>query len=51
MIRSARERGVHLGGPKHVFQNNFDDIAKKYRNNEKTNIETSAILNVNRSTF
>lgn len=50
-IKSARERGVHLGRPKYVLPDNFDHIAKKYRNNEITNIEAAAILNMNRSTF
>lgn len=50
-IRSARERGVYLGGAKYALPDNFDDIAKKYRNYEITNIEAATILNMNRSTF
>lgn len=50
-IRIAKEKGVHMGRPKYVLPNNFEYIAKMYKNKEITNLEASQLLNMNRSTF
>lgn len=50
-IRLAKERGVHMGRPKYILPNNFEDVVKKYRNKEITNMQAIDILKMNRGTF
>lgn len=50
-IRLAKERGVHMGRPKYILPNNFEDVVKKYRNKEITNTQAIDILKMNRGTF
>ena len=47
----AKERGVHMGRPKYILPNNFEDVVKKYRNKEITNMQAIDILKMNRGTF
>lgn len=50
-IRIAREKGVHLGRPKYILPDNFEEIAKKFKRKEITNVRAAKILNMNRGTF
>lgn len=50
-IKAARKRGVHLGRPKFVLPDNFEEIVNKYKAKEITNINAAKLLNMNRSTF
>lgn len=50
-IRLAKERGVHMGRPKYVLPDNFNEVVKRYKNKEITNVEAIKILNMNRGTF
>ncbi|MDD3171838.1 MAG: recombinase family protein [Bacilli bacterium] len=50
-IRIAREKGVHLGRPKYILPDNFEEIAKKFKRKEITNVIAAKILNMNRGTF
>lgn len=50
-IRTAKEKGKHLGRPKIILPNNFKNIANKYKNKEITLAEALSALNMNRSSF
>ena len=50
-IRLAKERGVHMGRPKYILPDNFEDVVGKYHRKEITNIEAIDILKMNRGTF
>ena len=50
-IRLAKERGIHLGRPKYILPSNFEEIAKKFINNEITHIDAIKTLNMSKSTF
>lgn len=50
-IRIAKEKGIHMGRPCYVLPSNFEEIVKKYRSKEITNIEAIKLLNMNRGTF
>lgn len=50
-IRIAKEKGKHLGRPKIILPNNFQNIANKYKNKEITLAEALSALNMNRSSF
>lgn len=50
-IRLAKERGVHMGRPKYVLPDNFNEVVKRYKNKEITNVEAIKILKMNRGTF
>lgn len=50
-IRLAKERGVHMGRPKYVLPDNFNEVIKRYKNKEITNVEAIKILKMNRGTF
>lgn len=50
-IRLAKERGVHMGRPKYILPDNFEDVVGKYHRKEITNIEAIGILKMNRGTF
>lgn len=50
-IRIAKEKGVHLGRPKYILPNNFNEIVCKFHNKEITIVEAAKLLNMARSTF
>ncbi len=50
-IRLAKERGVHMGRPKYILPDNFEDVVGKYHRKEITNIEAISMLKMNRGTF
>lgn len=50
-IRLAKLRGVHLGRPKYLLPDNFEEICKQYHNKEITYYEALSILNMKKSTF
>ena len=50
-IKIAKEKGIHMGRPKYVLPDNFNDIATQFRNREITNVEARKILNMSRGTF
>ena len=50
-IKIAKEKGIHLGRPRMVLPDNFNDMVKKYRNKEITNYEAAKKLNMSRGTF
>lgn len=50
-IRLAKERGVHMGRPKYVLPDNFNEVVKRYKDKEITNAEAIKILKMNRGTF
>lgn len=50
-IRLAKERGVHMGRPKYILPNNFQEVVGKYHSKEITHSEAIEILNMNRGTF
>ena len=50
-IKIAKEKGIHLGRPRMVLPENFNDMVKKYRNKEITNYEAAKKLNMSRGTF
>ena len=50
-IRLAKERGVHMGRPKYILPDNFEDVVGKYHRKEITNVEAIGILKMNRGTF
>lgn len=50
-IKIAKEKGKHLGRPRIILPNNFQEIANKYKNKEITLTEALSSLNMNRSSF
>ena len=50
-IRIAKEKGIHMGRPRMVLPNNFEEIACKYYKKEITNVKAAKILNMARTTF
>ncbi|NMA05030.1 MAG: recombinase family protein [Acholeplasmataceae bacterium] len=50
-IRLAKERGVHMGRPKYVLPDNFNEVANKYLNKELTSNEAAESLSMTKSTF
>ncbi len=50
-IRLAKERGVHMGRPRYVLPDNFNEVANRYLNKELTSNEATQSLNMARSTF
>lgn len=50
-IKLAKERGVHMGRPKYVLPENFEEVVEKYKTKEITPNEAIKILNMNRGTF
>ena len=50
-IRIAKEKGKHLGRPRIILPNNFQEIANKYKKKEITLSEALLSLNMNRSSF
>lgn len=50
-IRLAKERGVHMGRPKYLLPNNFDEIATLYLKREITCAGAAKELNMARDTF
>ncbi len=50
-IRLAKERGVHMGRPRYVLPDNFNEVANLYINREITSNEAAQKLNMARSTF
>ena len=50
-IRLAKERGVHMGRPKDLLPNNFDEIAKMYLNRQIKCADAAKGLNMARGTF
>lgn len=50
-IKIAKEKGKHLGRPRIILPNNFQEIANKYKKKEITLSEALLSLNMNRSSF
>ena len=50
-IRIAKEKGIHMGRPRMVLPNNFEEIASKYYKKEITNVNAAKKLNMARTTF
>lgn len=50
-IKIAKEKGKHLGSPRIILPNNFQEIANKYKKKEITLAEALSSLNMNRSSF
>lgn len=50
-IKAAKDRGIHMGRPKYVLPNNFEEVVIRYRNKEITNVMAANILNMKRGTF
>ena len=50
-IRLAKKRGVHMGRPRYVLPDNFNEVANSYINREITSNEAAKKLNMARSTF
>ena len=50
-IRLAKERGVHMGRPRYVLPDNFNEVANKYLNKIISSNEAASTLNMARSTF
>lgn len=50
-IKAAKERGVHMGRPRYVLPDNFNEIVIRYKSKEITNIEAAELLNMKRGTF
>lgn len=50
-IKIAKEKGIHLGRPRMVLPDDFNDMVKKYRNKQITNYEAAKKLNMSRGTF
>lgn len=50
-IKAAKERGVHMGRPKYVLPDNFNEVVIRYNNKEITNVEAANLLNMKRGTF
>lgn len=50
-IKIAKEKGKHLGRPRIILPNNFQEIANQYKKKEITLAEALSSLNMNRSSF
>jgi len=50
-IKIAKEKGIHMGRPKYVLPDNFDEVVCRYKNNEITNSEAIKMLNMSRGSF
>ncbi|HHX23986.1 MAG TPA: recombinase family protein [Thermoanaerobacterales bacterium] len=50
-IRLAKERGVHMGRPKMILPNNYNEIANLFKNKEITCTKASTLTNMSRATF
>ncbi len=50
-IRLAKERGVHMGRPRYVLPDNFNEVANRYLNKIISSNEAASTLNMARSTF
>lgn len=50
-IRLAKERGVHMGCPKYVLPDNFDEVAASYLKREIKCSDAVKLLNMARGTF
>lgn len=50
-IRIAKLKGKHLGRPKYILPDNFNDISEQYKKKEITLAEALSSLNMNKSTF
>ena len=50
-IRLAKERGVHMGRPRYILPDNFEEVVNRYHNKEITNTEAINTLKMARGTF
>lgn len=50
-IRLAKERGVHMGRPKYVLPDNFNEVAASYLRREIKCTDAVKLLNMARGTF
>lgn len=50
-IAQAKLRGVHLGRPKTTLPDNFDEVARKYKDREITFDEAIELTKLSRATF
>lgn len=50
-IKAAKNRGIHMGRPKYVLPDNFEEVVIRYRNKEITNVVAANTLNMKRGTF
>jgi DNA invertase Pin-like site-specific DNA recombinase len=50
-IRIAKEKGVHMGRPRYVKPDNFDDIVSSFKNKQISLNEAISTLELSKSTF
>src|SRR5690554_3256266 len=50
-IRIAKEKGVHMGRPRYVKPDNFDEIVSLFKDKQISLNETVSILELSKSTF
>jgi DNA invertase Pin-like site-specific DNA recombinase len=50
-IRIAKEKGIHMGRPKYILPDNFDDVIKDYHQGLITYQEAMEALKMSRGTF
>lgn len=50
-IRLAKERGAHMGRPKMILPNNYNEIANLFKNKEITCTKAATLTNMSRATF
>ncbi len=50
-IKIAKEKGVHMGRPKYVLPDNFEEIVRMFHNKEINNKEAAECLKMTRGTF
>lgn len=50
-IEAAKKKGKHLGRPKIVLPENYDDIISKWKNGELTARQSYKIFNISKSSF
>jgi DNA invertase Pin-like site-specific DNA recombinase len=50
-IKLAKERGVHMGKPKLVLPDNFNDIVKSFNENKLNCTEAAKLVSMSRASF
>ncbi|ABX81695.1 recombinase family protein [Acholeplasma laidlawii] len=50
-IRIAKEKGIHMGRPRYVKPDNFDDIVSSFKNKQISLNEAISTLELSKSTF
>lgn len=50
-IKIAKANGVHMGRPKYILPDNFEEVVRMFHNKEITNVNAAKMLNMTRGTF